>query len=43
MSQGPAAIVNQLAGVYDAMNIHFALRHEVHHVPAPRSISMRWA
>ncbi len=29
-------VINQLAGVYDGMNIKTrALRHEVHHVPAP--------
>ncbi|MGI9621581.1 MAG: NAD(P)/FAD-dependent oxidoreductase, partial [Acidimicrobiales bacterium] len=29
-------LINQLAGVYDSMNIKTqALRHEVHHVPAP--------
>jgi len=32
-------LINQLAGVYDAMNIKTrALRHEVHHVPAPNGV-----
>jgi len=30
-------LINQMAGVYDSMNIKTkALRHEVHHVPSPR-------
>jgi sarcosine oxidase subunit beta len=34
---GPhSSIINKMAGVYDSMNIKTAaLRHEVHHVPAP--------
>ncbi len=34
---GPhSMVINQLAGVYDSMNIKTrALRHEVHHVPSP--------
>ncbi len=37
---GPhSAIVNEMAGVYDSMNIKTsALRHEVHHVPAPAGV-----
>jgi sarcosine oxidase subunit beta len=37
---GPhSAVINKMAGVYDAMNIKTAaLRHEVHHVPAPPGI-----
>lgn len=37
---GPhSSIINKMAGVYDAMNIKTAaLRHEVHHVPAPEGI-----
>jgi sarcosine oxidase subunit beta len=32
-------IINQMAGVYDEMNIKTkALRHEVHHVPAPPGV-----
>ncbi|MDP6213819.1 MAG: FAD-dependent oxidoreductase, partial [Acidimicrobiales bacterium] len=35
---GPhSAVINKMAGVYDSMNIKTrALRHEVHHVPAPQ-------
>jgi|TARA_Y100000294_G_scaffold6791_2_gene6707 sarcosine oxidase subunit beta len=35
---GPhSAVINKMAGVYDTMNIKTrALRHEVHHVPAPQ-------
>ena len=37
---GPhSAIINKMAGVYDSMNIKTAaLRHEVHHIPAPDSL-----
>lgn len=37
---GPhSAVINRMAGVYDAMNIKTAaLRHEVHHVPAPPGV-----
>jgi len=37
---GPhSAAINRLAGVYDSMNIKTtALRHEVHHVPAPEGM-----
>ncbi len=32
-------LINQMAGVYDSMNIKTkALRHEVHHVPAPDGV-----
>ena len=32
-------VINQMAGVYDSMNIKTkALRHEVHHVPSPAGI-----
>lgn len=37
---GPhSSIINKMAGVYDAMNIKTsALRHEVHHAPAPEGV-----
>ncbi len=37
---GPhSAIINKMAGVYDSMNIKTAaLRHEVHHIPAPEGL-----
>ncbi len=37
---GPhSSIINKMAGVYDSMNIKTAaLRHEVHHVPAPPEV-----
>jgi len=37
---GPhSAVINKMAGVFDAMNIKTsALRHEVHHVPAPKGL-----
>lgn len=37
---GPhSEIINRMAGVYDTMNIKTkALRHEVHHVPAPKGV-----
>ncbi len=37
---GPhSSIINKMAGVYDSMNIKTAaLRHEVHHIPAPAGL-----
>ncbi len=37
---GPhSSIINKMAGVYDSMNIKTAaLRHEVHHIPAPEGL-----
>ena len=42
---GPhSAVINRMAGVYDAMNIKTAaLRHEVHHVPAPEGVDFMTA
>ncbi len=37
-------LINQMAGVYDEMNIKTqALRHEVHHVPAPAGVDFMTA
>ncbi len=37
-------LINQMAGVYDEMNIKTAaLRHEVHHVPAPSGVDFMQA
>lgn len=40
---GPhSSLLNKMAGVYDEMNIKTkALRHEVHHVPAPEGIDFK--
>lgn len=39
---GPhSSIINKMAGVYDSMNIKTsALRHEVHHLPAPEGVDL---